>query len=67
MVRHLLDIENVVHCEGSDGIDCALCGDALEGINGDTPMIETEARISCDRCLSIIRFSRKVRNEEMAH
>ena len=63
--KHWKDSDRVVHCDTSDGVDYTLCGEALEGERGDTPMTETFEGIDCPRCIDIIRFCQKVRPGEI--
>jgi len=45
----------VVHADGGDGNDYVLCGDAMDGENGDAFMIETvRHKITCSRCIRVI-------------
>lgn len=58
--------KSVVHCEGADGNDYTLCGDALEGVNGDEPMEATwRDPIRCGRCAQIIAFAKKIKSKEV--
>lgn len=64
-MKHLEDIDGVIHCEGPDGADYSLCGLALEGERGDTPMTDTAEDIDCGRCIATIRFCKRVRDGEI--
>lgn len=64
-MKHLRDIDGAVHCEGADGVDCTLCGLALEGERGDTPMAEVHKGIDCERCITTIYFCKRIRNGEI--
>ncbi len=64
-MKHIKDVDRVVHCEGADGNDYTLCGEALEGVNGDTPMVETQEGIDCGRCIGIIQHCRRVGRGEI--
>lgn len=61
-VTRFIDIETGdVHLAGGDGNDLVFCGVALEGENGDAPMIETRRhKITCDTCLRMIRYAKTV-------
>lgn len=64
-MKHLRDIDGAIHLEGPDGVDYTLCGHALEGERGDTPMVETNEGIDCDRCIGIINHCRRVRGGQI--
>lgn len=64
MAKHHLDCDGVVHCEENGGAGYTLCGLALEGERGATPMTDTAARINCGECVAIIKFCQRVRAGE---
>jgi hypothetical protein len=65
MAQHVKDIDGVVHSEAADGCDYTLCGNALEGVNGDTEMVETSAGIDCEQCIRVIEFCKRIRAGEI--
>jgi len=65
-MKHLVDGDRSVHCEGPDGADYTLCGEALEAWDDHVAMESTHAEITCDRCIGIIQFCKKVRDGEIA-
>lgn len=55
-------VENyvLIHAGPSDGYDMTLCGVALEGEHGDNVMQPTRRRITCGRCVGIIRYCKSI-------
>jgi len=62
--RELHD-KSIVHAESAGGVDYTLCGDALEGENGDTPMELTRDLIRCGRCEAIILHCKMIKPAEI--
>jgi hypothetical protein len=65
-VKHFREVDGDVHCEGCAGADFTLCGLAPEGENSDTPMVETSVSITCNRCIGLIHFCKRIRASEIA-
>lgn len=70
-MKHWVDNDNAVHCEGASGTDFTLCGLAPEGecppgVRADACMRLTDAKITCEACIGVIAFCRKVRPGEVA-
>lgn len=57
----------LLHCEASNGDDRTLCGCALEGENGDTPMqLTPRGRINCSDCTQVINFCQTITHHHLA-
>lgn len=65
-MKHYLEADGLVHCEGSDGVDYTLCGAGIAAWHEAPQMTTTHAEITCDRCIEIIRFCKRVRDGEIA-
>jgi len=50
----------VAHANGPLSDEYTLCGDALEGVNGDDIAYEYAGRVSCPTCIAIIEHCRKM-------
>jgi hypothetical protein len=57
--------DKIVHADGAIA-DFTLCGRAIEGINGDQPMVETRDLIDCPMCKAIITHCKKMKPSEIA-
>ena len=64
MAAHWQEHDGTIHCEAAGGADYTLCGAALEGENGDQPMVQTYARIDCGQCIGIVAFCLQIRKSE---
>lgn len=56
----VVDRHAIIHAGPSDGHDMTLCGAALEGERGGNQMLRTRRRITCSRCIGIIRYCRTI-------
>ena len=65
-MRHYIEADKIVHCEGSDGVDYTLCGASIAAWHEMQEMKVTDAGITCERCIGIIRFCKRVRDREIA-
>lgn len=50
----------VIHSGPSEGGDFTLCGAATDGEDGNTNMLRTRRRITCSRCVAIIRYCKSI-------
>lgn len=65
-MKHLRDVDGVIHCVGAVAAgEFSLCGLALEGERGDTPMIEIHKSIDCRNCIATIEHCKSIRNREI--
>jgi hypothetical protein len=65
MAKHFLEPGLIIHCDGPLGEGYALCGAAVDGVNGDEAWPETHASINCSHCIKVLDFCRKVRPGEV--
>ena len=66
-MKHYAEANLIVHCEGSDGADYTLCGAGIAAWHEQQQdMTVTDAGITCERCIGIIRFCKRVRDGEIA-
>lgn len=56
----VVDRYAVIHAGASAGNGVTLCGVALEGEHGDSQMMRTRRRITCLRCVGIIKYCRTI-------
>jgi hypothetical protein len=64
-VTYYVDSYGEVHAGGAIGNDTTLCGDALEGENGETPLSQTRATLSCLRCINIVAYCRDITRDAL--
>lgn len=50
----------VIHAGTHGGNDYTLCGAALDGEDGDSSMMGTRRRITCQECIRIIRYCKSI-------
>lgn len=65
MVERYADHTGIVHFMGIFGGDYTLCGDALEGEKGDTPMAKTREKVDCENCKGVVAYCKAIGKTEI--